>query len=89
MHYFVLTLANDVSLVCSKLLTDYNYFQECPVGTYKNVVGSNSSLCTPCSLDGLPNRADFTYVRGRSLDLPCLSAIYVQSSPLCMEETEH
>uniref|UniRef100_M8BGT4 DUF8003 domain-containing protein n=1 Tax=Aegilops tauschii TaxID=37682 RepID=M8BGT4_AEGTA len=36
---------------------------ECPVGTYKNVAGSNSSLCTPCSLNALPNRADFIYVR--------------------------
>uniref|UniRef100_A0ACD5V1E2 Uncharacterized protein n=2 Tax=Avena sativa TaxID=4498 RepID=A0ACD5V1E2_AVESA len=53
---------------------------ECPVGTYKNVVGSNSSLCTPCSLDGLPNRADFIYVRG-GVTLPscpyrCISAKY-------------
>ncbi|KAL6839711.1 hypothetical protein ACP4OV_030399 [Aristida adscensionis] len=37
---------------------------ECPVGTYKNVVGSSPSLCTPCSVDSLPNRADFVYVRG-------------------------
>ncbi|KAL6653051.1 hypothetical protein ACP70R_011976 [Stipagrostis hirtigluma subsp. patula] len=36
---------------------------ECPVGTYKNVVGSSPSLCTPCSVDSLPNRADFVYVR--------------------------
>lgn len=39
-------------------------FQECPVGTYKNVEGSDASLCTPCSLDLLPNRANFIYVRG-------------------------
>lgn len=53
---------------------------ECPVGTYKNVVGSNSSLCTPCSLDGLPNRADFIYVRGgvtqQSCPYKCISAKY-------------
>ncbi|TVU07382.1 hypothetical protein EJB05_47435, partial [Eragrostis curvula] len=44
---------------------------ECPVGTYKNVVGSNSSLCYPCSLDSLPNRADFIYVRGGVTQPPC------------------
>ncbi|KAK8945495.1 hypothetical protein KSP40_PGU015913 [Platanthera guangdongensis] len=37
---------------------------ECPVGTYKDVVGSDPSLCTSCSLDLLPQRADFIYVRG-------------------------
>lgn len=53
---------------------------ECPVGTYKNVVGSNSSLCTACSLDSLPNRADFIYVRGGvtqpSCPYKCISAKY-------------
>uniref|UniRef100_A0A0D9W2D7 DUF8003 domain-containing protein n=1 Tax=Leersia perrieri TaxID=77586 RepID=A0A0D9W2D7_9ORYZ len=44
---------------------------ECPVGTYKNVVGSDSSLCTPCSLDNLPNRADFIYVRGGVTEPSC------------------
>lgn len=38
--------------------------QECPVGTYKNVDGSDSHLCTPCSVDLLPRRAEFIYVRG-------------------------
>lgn len=37
---------------------------ECPVGTYKDVVGSNASLCTACSLELLSYRADFIYVRG-------------------------
>ncbi|KAG0496836.1 hypothetical protein HPP92_001527 [Vanilla planifolia] len=37
---------------------------ECPIGTYKDVIGSDASLCAPCSLDLLPQRADFTYVRG-------------------------
>ncbi|PKA56333.1 hypothetical protein AXF42_Ash014836 [Apostasia shenzhenica] len=37
---------------------------ECPVGTYKDVVGSDPSLCIPCSLNLLPQRADFIYVRG-------------------------
>ncbi|KAB1202689.1 hypothetical protein CJ030_MR8G012641 [Morella rubra] len=38
--------------------------KECPVGTYKDVEGSDEHLCTPCSLDLLPNRANFIYVRG-------------------------
>lgn len=38
--------------------------QECPIGTYKDVGGSDERLCTPCSLDLLPNRANFIYVRG-------------------------
>ncbi|XP_062225242.1 uncharacterized protein LOC133923944 isoform X3 [Phragmites australis] len=44
---------------------------ECPVGTYKNVVGSNPSLCSPCSVDSLPNRAEFIYVRGGVTKPPC------------------
>ncbi|XP_051212959.1 uncharacterized protein [Lolium perenne] len=56
------------------------FCDECPVGTYKNVVGSNSSLCAPCSLNGLPNRADFIYVRGGvtqpSCPYKCISAKY-------------
>ncbi|XP_072955442.1 uncharacterized protein [Typha angustifolia] len=40
------------------------FCNECPVGTYKDAVGSNSTLCTSCSLDILPRRADFIYVRG-------------------------
>ena len=39
-------------------------FQECPVGTYKDVDGSGVDLCIPCSMDLLPNRANFIYVRG-------------------------
>ncbi|KAK9266889.1 hypothetical protein L1049_027148 [Liquidambar formosana] len=40
------------------------FCNECPIGTYKDVVGSDACLCTPCSLELLPNRADFIYVRG-------------------------
>lgn len=40
------------------------FCNECPVGTYKDVQGSNASLCTPCSLEFLPLRAQFIYVRG-------------------------
>lgn len=39
-------------------------FQECPVGTYKDVDGSEADLCIPCPLDLLPNRANFIYKRG-------------------------
>jgi hypothetical protein len=39
-------------------------FQECPVGTYKDVDGSDEHLCIPCPLDLLPNRANFIYQRG-------------------------
>ncbi|KAF8379153.1 hypothetical protein HHK36_028582 [Tetracentron sinense] len=40
------------------------YCNECPVGTYKDVDGSDEFLCTPCSLEFLPHRADYIYVRG-------------------------
>lgn len=40
------------------------FCNECPIGTYKDVVGSDASLCIPCSLEFLPNRANFIYVRG-------------------------
>ncbi|KAL5748335.1 hypothetical protein ACOSQ2_025632 [Xanthoceras sorbifolium] len=40
------------------------FCQECPIGTYKDVDGSDESLCTPCSLEHLPKRANFIYVRG-------------------------
>ncbi|XP_031253485.1 uncharacterized protein LOC116111450 [Pistacia vera] len=40
------------------------FCRECPIGTYKDVDGSDESLCTPCPLDLLPKRANFIYVRG-------------------------
>ncbi|GAV89383.1 hypothetical protein CFOL_v3_32800, partial [Cephalotus follicularis] len=40
------------------------FCKECPVGTYKDVEGSDEGLCTPCSLELLPNRANYIYVRG-------------------------
>ncbi|TQD76240.1 hypothetical protein C1H46_038219 [Malus baccata] len=40
------------------------FCKECPVGSFKNVDGSNSHLCTPCSVDLLPSRSEFIYVRG-------------------------
>nr|CAD1844992.1 unnamed protein product [Ananas comosus var. bracteatus] len=64
----------------SQLLLGAVKLYECPIGTYKDTVGSNSSLCIPCSLDILPNRADFIYVRGGvtqpSCPYRCLSEKY-------------
>ncbi|CAN7028276.1 unnamed protein product [Brassica oleracea var. botrytis] len=37
---------------------------ECPIGTFKNVEGSDKRLCTPCPPEHLPSRAKFVYVRG-------------------------
>ncbi|KAK1367713.1 MraZ [Heracleum sosnowskyi] len=47
------------------------YCTECPVGTYKVVEGSDASLCTPCSLELLPRRASFVYVRGGAIHSFC------------------
>lgn len=51
-------------------------FQECPVGTYKDVDGSDAHLCIPCPLDLLPNRANFIYKRGIFDGLTWLYAPY-------------
>ncbi|XP_057977615.1 uncharacterized protein LOC131164447 isoform X2 [Malania oleifera] len=40
------------------------FCNECPIGTYKDIDGSDASLCIPCPLELLPSRADFIYVRG-------------------------
>lgn len=47
------------------------FCSECPVGTYKEVVGSDMSLCTPCPLYLLPQRAEFIYVRGGVMEPFC------------------
>ncbi|GFP99148.1 hypothetical protein PHJA_002058700 [Phtheirospermum japonicum] len=44
---------------------------ECSVGTYKDAEGSNPNLCKPCSLDHLPTRAKFVYVRGGVTQSSC------------------
>ncbi|TYJ29892.1 hypothetical protein E1A91_A06G097700v1 [Gossypium mustelinum] len=44
---------------------------ECPVGTYKNVSGSDSSLCHPCPASQLARRAVYVYVRGGVAETPC------------------
>lgn len=38
--------------------------QECPVGTYKNVTGSDRALCFPCPSNELPHRGVYLSVRG-------------------------
>ncbi|KAE8678713.1 putative Glutamyl-tRNA(Gln) amidotransferase subunit C [Hibiscus syriacus] len=43
----------------------------CPVGTYKNVSGSDSYLCCPCPVWELPSRAIYTAVRGGIAETPC------------------
>lgn len=43
--------------------------QECPAGTYKNVTGSDKSLCHICPVHELPHRAVYTSVRGRLYNL--------------------
>ncbi|PPD77330.1 hypothetical protein GOBAR_DD25754 [Gossypium barbadense] len=45
--------------------------EECPVGTYKNVSGSDSSLCQPCPAWELPHRAIYIAVRGGIAETPC------------------
>ncbi|WOG85697.1 hypothetical protein DCAR_0104888 [Daucus carota subsp. sativus] len=47
------------------------YCTECPVGTYKDVEGSDASLCTPCSPELLPHRAFYVYVRGGAVHPSC------------------
>ncbi|KAK8597538.1 hypothetical protein V6N13_094942 [Hibiscus sabdariffa] len=44
---------------------------ECPVGTYKNVSGSDTSLCRPCPASELPRRATYVAVRGGVAKTPC------------------
>lgn len=38
--------------------------QECPIGTYKNVSGSDRSLCAKCPSHELPHRALYIPTRG-------------------------
>ncbi|KAK4802153.1 hypothetical protein SAY86_000356 [Trapa natans] len=47
------------------------FCKECPVGTYKNVDGSDENLCIPCSLDHLPRRAYFIHIRGGVSETSC------------------
>lgn len=45
--------------------------EECPVGTYKDEVGSDMSLCKSCPLEQLPSHAIFSYKRGGIEKTPC------------------
>nr|GEV91642.1 glycine-rich protein [Tanacetum cinerariifolium] len=47
------------------------FCEECPLGTYKNVTGSDSSLCFQCPADELPHRALYVPVRGGIAETPC------------------
>ncbi|KAL6555041.1 hypothetical protein OROGR_006299 [Orobanche gracilis] len=44
---------------------------ECPLGTYKNVTGSNGDLCHNCPPQELPHRAIHIAVRGGVMETPC------------------
>ncbi|KAL8504009.1 hypothetical protein ACS0TY_022659 [Phlomoides rotata] len=47
------------------------FCEECPDGTYKNVTGSDRSLCFSCTNHELPNRAVYVHVRGGITEAPC------------------
>ncbi|KAJ8774786.1 hypothetical protein K2173_017232 [Erythroxylum novogranatense] len=47
------------------------FCEECPVGTFKNVTGSDSSLCRSCPTHELPHRADYIPVRGGVTETSC------------------
>ncbi|XP_020592059.1 uncharacterized protein LOC110032695 [Phalaenopsis equestris] len=47
------------------------FCEECPLGTYKNVTGSDFSLCRQCPPEELPHRAMYTSVRGGVAETPC------------------
>ncbi|KAJ9555936.1 hypothetical protein OSB04_010550 [Centaurea solstitialis] len=47
------------------------FCEECPVGTYKNVTGSDKALCFACPADELPHRAYHIFVRGGTVETPC------------------
>ncbi|KAK4753990.1 hypothetical protein SAY87_002094 [Trapa incisa] len=47
------------------------FCQECPVGTYKNISGSDRTLCHECPPQDLPRRAIYISVKGGVTDYPC------------------
>ncbi|XP_015899506.2 uncharacterized protein LOC107432822 [Ziziphus jujuba] len=47
------------------------FCKECPVGTYKNVTGSDRVLCQECHSSKLPRRAVYITVRGGVTETPC------------------
>ncbi|KAI4380001.1 hypothetical protein MLD38_006235 [Melastoma candidum] len=47
------------------------FCEECPLGTYKNVSGSDRALCQSCPINELPRRARYITVRGGVTETPC------------------
>ncbi|XP_073122630.1 uncharacterized protein [Henckelia pumila] len=47
------------------------FCEECPTGTYKNITGSDKSLCFSCPGSQLPNRGVYIPVRGGATKTPC------------------
>ncbi|XP_051132101.1 uncharacterized protein LOC127252110 [Andrographis paniculata] len=47
------------------------FCEECPLGTYKNVTGSDKELCDNCPSNELPRRAVYIGVRGGVTETPC------------------
>ncbi|GMH23780.1 hypothetical protein Nepgr_025623 [Nepenthes gracilis] len=47
------------------------FCEECPVGTFKNVTGSDEALCYSCPAFELPHRAIYVAVRGGVTETPC------------------
>ncbi|POO00581.1 ephrin type-B receptor [Trema orientale] len=47
------------------------FCEECPVGTFKNVSGSDRALCYDCPSYGIPHRAIYVTVRGGVTETPC------------------
>ncbi|KAL8128611.1 hypothetical protein V2J09_017766 [Rumex salicifolius] len=47
------------------------FCEECPVGTFKNVTGSDEALCLSCPASELPDRAFYVQVRGGVTETPC------------------
>ncbi|CAK9152772.1 unnamed protein product [Ilex paraguariensis] len=47
------------------------FCQECPLGTFKNVSGSDRALCHSCPSHELPRRAKFIAIRGGVAHTPC------------------
>ncbi|KAL6984707.1 hypothetical protein U1Q18_018089 [Sarracenia purpurea var. burkii] len=47
------------------------FCQECPIGTFKNVSGSDRALCRDCPSHELPHRAVYVSIRGGVADIPC------------------
>ncbi|XP_012076823.1 uncharacterized protein LOC105637809 isoform X1 [Jatropha curcas] len=47
------------------------FCEECPVGTFKNALGSDRALCSDCPLHELPSRGIYIAVRGGVTERPC------------------